>query len=381
MSESPSESVRRWRLVLGRYADDQLPPAEDAADQAREEALDVLYERAYAGRGVRDADDGEEQDRSGGLGPGRPSVPRWVESVRRLFPRETAEQVERHALERFGLTELLTDPDFLDRVEPDPELLAQALAFAKNLRGPAKEAVRRLCRRVTEDLRTRLEPEVRRAMAGRLERFRHGPNPSLAAFDVRGTLRRNLHRWDPAERKLGIQTLLFFARNQRRLPWHVILVVDQSASMLPSVIHAAVMGSIWAGLPTLSVKLVLFDVEVVDATAHVEDPTEVLLGVQLGGGTDIGRALTYAESLVEDPRRSVLVLISDFEEGADPAVALAAVRRMAGAGVRTIGLAALDEEARPAYDKEMAARLVDAGMPVSALTPGRLAEWLVSVMR
>lgn len=379
-----SESNRRWRLVLGRYAQDRLPPPPGADDQAREQALDDLYERAYAGRGVRGADEGEggePHERQGGLGPGRPSVPEWVSAVRRLFPEETAERIERHGLERFGLTELLTDPDFLERVDPDPALLAQALAFARNLRGPAKDAVRRLCRRVVEDLEKKLAPEVRRGMLGRVERFRHGPTPSLAAFDVRGTVRKNLRRWDPDTARLGVQDLLFFARDQRRLPWHVLLVVDQSASMLPSVIHAAVMGSIWAGLPTLSVQLILFDVDVVDATVLVHDPTEVLLGVQLGGGTDIGRALKYAEQRIEDPRRTALVLISDFEEGADPAVTVAAVRRLAGAGVRLLGLAALDEQAKPAYDAQMAGQLVDAGMRIAALTPGRLAEWLVEVMR
>lgn len=370
-------------MVLGRFSQDRLPPSGDPEAQARERALDALYERAYEGRGVREADgdDFEPDGRQGGLGPGRPSVPEWVASVRDLFPRETSEQIERHALERFGLTELLTDPDFLERVEPDPELLAQALAFVDNLHGPAKDAVRRLCRRIVEDLRRKLEPEVRRRMTGRIQRFRHGPTPSAAAFDVRGTVRRNLRRWDPERRQLGIDRPRFFARDQRRLPWHVLLVVDQSASMLSSVIHAAVMGAIWSALPTLSVKLVLFDVAVVDASAHVDDPTEVLLGVQLGGGTDIGRALTYAESLIEDPHRTALVLITDFEEGAEPAVAVSVTRRLAGAGVKLLGLAALDDEARPAYDEQMAARLVDAGMQIGALTPGRLAEWLVGVMR
>lgn len=374
----------RWRVVLGRFAQDQLPEPERPVDREREEVLDALYERAYAERGVREqADDGEDgrDDRQGGLGPSQLRVPEWVAAVRRLFPRETSEVVERHALERFGLTEILTDPEFLERVEPDPRLLTQALAFAENLRGPAKDAVRRLAQRVVEDLRRRLEPEVRRVMGTKRNRFAHSPVKSAQAFDVKDTLRRNLKHWDPEARRLGVRDLRFFARDERRMPWHVHLLVDQSASMLSSLVHAAVMGAILSGLPALSVRLALFDVSVVDVSAQVDDPVAVLMGVQLGGGTDIGRALRYAEQEIEDPRRSVVVVISDFEEGAEPAVMLSAVRRMAGAGVKLLGLGALDEEAAPNYDREMAHRLTDAGMQIAALTPGRLAHWLLEAMR
>ena len=370
----------RWRLVLGRYAQDQLPEPERDVDRAREEVLDALYERAYAERGVREPSD-EGGERQGGLGPSHLRVPEWVARMRSLFPKETSEVVERHALERFGLTELLTDPEFLERVEPDPRLLTQALAFAENLRGPAKQAVRRLAQRVVEDLRRRLEPEVRRVMGTRRNRFAHSPVRSAQAFDVKDTLRRNLKHWDPEARRLGVRDLRFFARDERRMPWHVHLLVDQSASMLPSLVHAAVMGAILAGLPALTVRLALFDTSVVDVTSRVEDPVSVLMGVQLGGGTDIGQALRYAEQEIEDPRRTVVVLISDFEEGAEPAVMIAAARRMAGAGVKLLGLGALDEEAAPAYDREMAHRLVDAGMQIAALTPGRLAHWLLEAMR
>lgn len=376
---SADEVQARWRMVLGCFAQDHLPEPPRPEDQRRAELLDTLYERVHAERGVRGAE--PEEDRQGGLGRGRMSVPEWVEGVRALFPRDTAEVVERHALERFGLTELLTDPEFLERVTPDPALLAQALAFAARLKGPARAAVRRLAARVVEDLRRRLTPEVRRVMGRRIHRRQHGPVRAAAALDVKGTLRRNLKHWDPERRRLGVREVLFFARNEQRLPWHVVLLVDQSASMLPSLIHAAVMGAVLAGLPGLSVRMALFDTEVVDVSAEVQDPVGVLMGVHLGGGTDIGKALRYAEQSIEDPRRTVVVVISDFEEGADPAALLAVARRLQGAGVRMLGLAALDEEARPAYDREMAGRLADLGMAVAALTPSKLAEWLAEVVR
>ena len=174
---------------------------------------------------------------------------------------------------------------------------------------------------------------------------------------------------------------LFNARVKRHLPWDVILCVDQSGSMLDSVIYSAVLAGIMASLPAVRVKLVLFDTSVVDLTHLAHDPVEVLLTVQLGGGTDIGRALRYCETLVDQPQRTVLVLISDFEEGAPPLHLLAAVKRLAESRVSLLGLAALDDAATPIYDRLMAQRLADRGMQIAALTPPHFAEWLAEVMQ
>ena len=141
------------------------------------------------------------------------------------------------------------------------------------------------------------------------------------------------------------------------------------------------LASILAGLPALSVKLVVFDTAVVDLSDRIDDPVDQLLSVQLGGGTNIGQAVTYCEGLVTQPSRTVLALISDFEEGASPAVLMAAVRRLAEARVTLIGLAALGDGGEPVFDRVMAARLADIGMQVAALTPDRFAEWLCGVIR
>jgi Mg-chelatase subunit ChlD len=150
--------------------------------------------------------------------------------------------------------------------------------------------------------------------------------------------------------------------------------------MTDSVIHAAVMAGILAGLPAVRVRLAVFDTSVVDLSEHVSDPVEVLMSVQLGGGTNIGQAVRYCEQLVSQPRRTVLVLVTDFCEGADPRVLLAACKRLREAGVRLLGLAALDAEANPWYDEQLAGRLAAEGMEIAALTPGQLAHWLAEVM-
>lgn len=176
-----------------------------------------------------------------------------------------------------------------------------------------------------------------------------------------------------------LQEVLFFERNTRRLPWDVIICVDQSASMVGSVIHSAVMAGILCGLPAFRVRLVAFDTGIVDLSGQADDPVEVLMRVQLGGGTDIGQAVRYCTQLVENPQRTVLVLVTDFCEGASVNELVRAVHGLAESRVTLLGLAALDGEANPFYDRQIAQRLTDCGMQIAALTPGQLASWLVSV--
>lgn len=367
----------RWRLVLGRYAEGHLPAPQDPDGSRYEAALDYLYGREYTGRGGR-ADDGPDLS-PGSLDPSMPSIVDWLGEVRELFPRETVETIERHALDRYGLTELVSDPEVLARIEPSEALLKTLLSLKGHLDPAVLSEVRRIVRAVVDDLRRRLEIEIRRALTGRLSQHRHSPHAVTANFDPRGTIRANLRHWDAGSRRLVVERPLFFQRNTRRVPWEVVLLVDQSGSMVGSVIHSAVMAGILAGLPAYRLRLVVFDTGVVDLTDLAGDPVELLMAVQLGGGTDIAQAVTYAEQVVENPDRAVVVLISDFCEGGPPSRLVAAVRRLVEARMTTIGLASLDGTAHPSYDKQMAQALADVGMPVAALTPGRLAEWLAEV--
>lgn len=365
----------RWRLVLGRFAEKRLPGGMSTREKRMEAALDYLYSREYTGRGVRD------RGGAGSLDPSQLNVPTWLSEVRELFPRETVEIIEKHALDRYGMTELVTDKETLEKLEPNMELLKTLLTFRGHLQGEVLNTARRIIRSVVEELKRKLEAEVRRALSGQLNRFRHSPQKAAKNFDWRGTIRRNLKNYDSTRRQIILQEPRFFARNTRLLPWQVILCVDQSGSMADSVIHSAVMAGILAGLPTVRVKIVVFDTSVVDLSDHVDDPVEVLMSVQLGGGTNIGAALTYCEGLIENPHRTVLALVSDFCEGAPPNVMLGACARMKEAGVRLLGLASLDQTATPIYDHAMAERLVETGMDVAALTPKHFAEWLAKVIR
>lgn len=377
------DQVERWRLVLGRYAEQRLGSAAGGSRQARmEAALEYLYGREYSGRGVRPGTGDGEADspnREGGLGDSVLALVDWLGEVRELFPRQTAETVEKHALERYGLTELVTDPRALERLEPNEQLLKTLLSLKGMMQPEVLTIARRIIQQVVDELRRKLEAEVRQALSGRLSLHRHSPLRLAANFDAVGTIRRNLKNYDPETGKLVLERVLFFERNTRRLPWDIIVCVDQSASMVGSVIHSAVMAGILSGLPAFRVRLVVFDTKIVDLSDFADDPVEVLLSVQLGGGTDIAKAVRYCAQLVENPARTVLVLVTDFFEGGSPAELVRVVRELAEARVTMLGLAALDGDAHPAYDKAMAQQLADHDMKIAALTPAQLANWLVEV--
>ncbi len=376
-ADTAARAAARWRLVLGRFAEERLPGALGAENgySRMDRILDHLYGREYQGRGVRGGGGA-----AGGAGPSVLAVPEWIREVRELFPHDTCDVITRHALERYGMTELVTDADTLRRLEPSYDLLKAVLTFRGLMQGEVLDVARRLVREVVLDLRRRLEREVRPALWGRVDRRRRTRLRSAKNLDVPRTLRANLRRWDARRRRLLVQDLFFRSRVERHLPWEVIMAVDSSGSMIDSVIHAAVMASIFRGLPSVRVKLVAFDTSVVDLSDAAADPAEVLMSVQLGGGTDIGGALGYCASLVTHPTRTILVLVTDFCEGGPLAPMLAAIRRLRGEGVRVLGLAALDAQATPVYDRAAAEACVEAGAEVAALTPGRLAEWVAKAI-
>lgn len=368
-----SESTRRWRLTLGTYADKRLGGL-TGRDGQMDAALDFLYGREYGRRGlVRDTGPGS-------LDPTRIVPLTWLGKARRLFPETVFETLQTHALGRYGLSDLLNDPKTLESLEPNKDLLRVLLAFHDRADPAVRSRLRDIADRVIQKIMERLRHEVLRAFSGRRNRFRQSNLKSAANFDWRATLRENLKTYDRESGRIIAERLRFNSREKRKLPWTVILCVDQSGSMTDSILYAAVMAAILAGLPGIAVKMVLFDTSVVDVSDKLADPLDTLLSVQLGGGTNIGKAVSYCEGLVSDPDRTVFALISDFAEGAPPRPLFAALARMAEARIRMIGLLALDEGGAPYFDETVAGRAAALGMQVGAMTPDQFAAWMAEVM-
>ncbi|MEV6931061.1 VWA domain-containing protein [Dactylosporangium sp. NPDC051485] len=374
MSIDPIDpQLQRWRLVLGEAGEAGLAGGRLAgAAAAQDAALEWLYGRdeELRRRGVRPA------GREGGDGPSIVTTVDWLDEITRLFPKETVERLERDAVERYEIHDVVTDPAVLARIEPNESLL-RAVLRTKHLMNPeVLRQARRIVEAVVRQLLERLATDVRRAFTG--TRARTPSRFRLARdFDVRRTLRANLGRYRPEERKLYIESAHFFSRTRRHVErWQLILLVDQSGSMTGSVIHSAVTAACLWGLPGLRTHLVAFDTEIADLTADVDDPVELLMKVQLGGGTDIARAVAYGTQLIEQPRRTIVALISDFYEGGNEARLVRLVAALVEQGTKVLCLAALDEQADPVYDRAMAQRLADTGAAVGAMTPGELAAFV-----
>jgi Mg-chelatase subunit ChlD len=383
LTSEQRKTMTRWRLVLGEAAE-QHGIALDAGDAqaARIEALvGFLFDGGGGGGGGQGASK-QGHDRSGGRGPGHPmNIPRWVDEVRELFPREAKEVMERELVNRRGLRELMQKPELLERIEPNQELVKTLLTHRDLLNEQTRSLARKVIEKVLEDLKKKLKVQIEPAITGAIRRDRHSPRPVYRNLDLGRTIRRNLRNYDPGSGKLLVDRLYFHAAERKSRPWHVIVAVDQSGSMLDSAIFSAVMASIFAELPAMRTSLFLFDTEIADLTDRVGQPVDVLLSIQLGGGTDITKALQYANGLVGQPSRTIVVLITDFYEGRNDQDLVKQVREMAQAGIRMIGLGALGYQARPEYNKTTASKCRKVGMDILSCTPEKLAEAMAQIIR
>lgn len=369
------EILNRWRLVLGKYAAGQIGfSSNDLQYMDMESVLDYLYSREY----------GEEQEirqeRSGGSEGSRLTVPDWLHQVKKLFPKRTVEVMERHALEKYGMTELLTDPEVLRKLEPNKELLKTILELKHMMKGEVLAMAKEIVRKVSQEISRKLEQEVRISFFGQLNRNASSPVKSARNLDMKKTIRMNLKNYDREKQQIILKNVYFNARMKKYNQWRVIICVDESGSMLDSVIHTAIMAGIFSKLPMLDTKLVIFDTNVVDLSGYVEDPVETLMSVQLGGGTNIAGALSYCEGLIDFPYRTMVVLVTDLYEGGGYQNLYAVSRGILESGAKLIVLTALDMEANPNYDRSAAQVLADMGAFVGAMTPEELAGWMGRVI-
>ena len=273
---SEGSVLNRWRLVLGKNAEGRLPLETGA--QELDQVLDFLYSREQSE---------DERQEQGGSEGSRLTVALWLNKVRRLFPRQAAEVLERHALNRYQLTELLTDKEVLEKLEPNQALLGTILGLKHLMSDSVLASARRIVKKVADELTKKMEQDLRRSTLGKLDRNTASPVRSMRNLDVKKTIRRNLRHYDRENRRLTLEQVYFNGRVKKYNPWHVVIAVDESGSMLDSVIHSAIMAGIFARMPMLDLKLVIFDTQVVDLSGYAGDPVEVLMSVQLGGGTNI----------------------------------------------------------------------------------------------
>ncbi|WP_372446768.1 vWA domain-containing protein [Streptomyces laculatispora] len=373
------ERLRRWRMVLGADSSQSTGCTLTGRDAAMDGALTALYEggRQPGGRGG--------SGRSAGLGASAPSVARWLGDIRTYFPSSVVQVMQRDAIDRLGLSALLLEPEMLEAVEADVHLVGTLLSLNKVMPETTKETARAVVRKVVEKLESRLTTRTRAALTGALDRSAKVSRPRHHDIDWNRTIRANLKNYLtlPGEDGAGTivpERLIGYGRAAQSVKKDVILCIDQSGSMAASVVYASVFGAVLASMRALRTRLVVFDTAVVDLTDQLDDPVDVLFGTQLGGGTDINRALAYCQSRITRPADTVVVLISDLYEGGIRNEMLKRVAAMKASGVQFVTLLALSDEGAPAYDRDHASALAALGAPAFACTPDLFPEVMAAAI-
>jgi Mg-chelatase subunit ChlD len=368
------ERLRRWRLVLGG-ADDGIGVPLNGFDARMDSALGALYD-SEAGTGGQGAG-----PRQAGLGASAPRVARWLGDIRTFFPVSVVQVMQKDAIERLGLTRLLLEPEMLDAVEPDVHLVGTLLSLSQVIPEQARESARAVVRTVTSDLERRLAQRTRSAVTGALNRASRTSRPRRPAdIDWDRTIRANLRHYLPRHKTIVPDRLVGYARKQQAVARDVILCLDQSGSMASSVVYAGVFGAVLASIRSLRTSVVAFDTSVVDLTEQLSDPVDVLFGTQLGGGTDINRALAYCQRLITRPARTILVLVSDLFEGGNREEMLRRIADLTASGTQVIALLALSDDGAPGYDRDNAAALTQLGVPAFACTPDAFPELMAAAI-
>src|SRR6476469_1873320 len=364
MEDNPNdERLRRWRLVLGGGAADGTGVGLRGDDARIDGALAALY----------------DSERSGGLGQSQLNIARWLGDIRNYFPSSVVQVMQRDALERLNLRQMLLEPELLQAVEPNVHLVADLLALKSVMPAKTLDTARQVVRRVVDELQRKLANPTRQAVLGSLNRATRSRRPRHSEIDWPRTIRANLKHYQPAYRTVIPETRIGYGRKRAALR-DVILCIDQSGSVGASVVYSGIFGAVLASLPALRTRMVVFDTEVVDLTEELHDPVELLFGVQLGGGTDIGRALNYCQSIIRRPQETILVLISDLYEGGHRDEMLRRAAALTGAGVQMIVLLALSDNGAPGYDHNVAAALAAMGAPAFACTPDLFPDMMAAAI-
>jgi Mg-chelatase subunit ChlD len=363
-SGEEEQRLRRWRLVLGRSAEQSIGQPLAGADADMDGALEALY----------------DANRRGGLGPSAPNVARWLGDIREYFPSSVVRVMQQDALDRLGLSQMLLEPEMLAEMDMDVHLVATLLSLSKVIPQRTKETARAVVRKVVEELQRRLSQRMVQAVKGALSRATRSRRPRVHEIDWDRTIRANLKHYDEDRRTIIPEVLIGQGRRQSALR-DIVLCVDQSGSMAASVVYSSIFGAVLASIRAVNTRMIVFDTTVVDLTDTLDDPVDLLFGTQLGGGTDINQALAYCQQVITRPTQTVLVLITDLFEGGNVEEMRKRAASLARAGVTVVCLLALSDKGAPAYDQRNAAALATCGIPAFACTPDLFPDLMAAAIQ
>ena len=348
--------------------------------------LDEALEAVYGGDEIERSEwESPTDGRPHGAVKGRtfPRVAKWLDQIRSFFPKDVVVLLQKDAIERRGLKELLFEPEIMANVEPSLDLAATVLAMKNMVPERAKSAARDLVRRVVDEVRKRLESQFTQAIRGALQRNRHSPFRSLPNLDWPRTIRRNIKNFNTELQTIIPEQISFFSRQQRQNQWNIIIAMDQSGSMATSLIYGGIMGAILASVGSVETHVVAFNHEdVVDLTEHCHDPVDLLFGIQLGGAEDYWKATCYCERFMHTPAKTLYVLLADLHDTSPNTKRfIAKMEFLLESGIKAIGLLAISDQGTPSYNEPLAETLAKLGMPCFGCTPERLPDLIAGVLR
>ena len=357
------EYLKRWRLILGGNEADGIGITLTQEEQRIDQSLEAIY----------------DSDRRGGLGSSAPKVSRWLGDIREFFPQTVVQVIQRDAIKRLNITSLLTEKEMLETVVPDVHLVATLMSLSRVIPEKNKEMARQVVRKVVDELLRKLSAPTQQAVTGALNRSARRRNPRYNEIDWKTTITKNLKNYQPEYKTIIPEVRIGYGRKRKAMK-DIILCLDQSGSMGTSVIYSGIFGSVLASIPAVSTRMVIFDTAVVDLTDDLQDPVDLLFGVQLGGGTDIARALTYCQGVITRPQDTVLVLVTDLYEGGDAREMRKKFVSLVNSGVQLIVLPALNDDGAPSYDKSHAEFLANIGVPTFACTPDKFPDLMAAAL-
>ncbi|AYQ32389.1 VWA domain-containing protein [Runella sp. SP2] len=377
MSNTDSQNLRRWRLILGGDEADGTDCQLSGMDAQIDASLSALYEFERKQR----FEYIEKDNSKVGRGQSQPAVARWLGDIRNYFPQSVVQVMQGDALKQPVLQQkLMLEPDILEQATPNVALVANLMELGKLIPSKTKDTARRVVQKVVEELIQKLEQKTVQAITGALNRSSRNKRPRYNEIDWNTTIRKNLKHYLPEYRTIIPETRIGYGRKSKRSLKDVVLCLDQSGSMGASVVYSGIFGAVMASLPQIKTQMVVFDTEVVDLTEDLKDPVELLFGVQLGGGTDINKALSYCQKIIAKPNDTILVLITDLCEGGDETQMRKRVEELVAEGVQVICLLALDDSGAPYFDTRNAKFLATLGVPVFACTPDLFPDMMAAAI-
>lgn len=377
MSENHLEPIEKWRLMLGGEEADGTDVSLSGELAEIDLALGALYDFEK-----KKSFEYNPDPQPGGQGKSNPGVARWLGDIRKYFPSTVVQIMQNDALKQPELKKkMMFEPEILQQTEPDIHLVATLMELGKLIPSKTKDTARKVVKKVVDDLMARLEQKTISALQGALNKSVRKYHPRYNEINWDATIRKNLKHYQADYKTIIPEVRIGYGRKTRRSLKDIVLCIDQSGSMGSSVVYSGIFGAVMASIPTVKTKMIVFDTAVADLTEDLKDPVELLFGVQLGGGTDINRALKYCQEQITRADDTILVLITDLYEGGNVVEMLKRAEEIVTSGVQVICLLALNDEGSPYFDATIAGKFAQMGIPVFACTPDQFPDLMAAAIQ